>query len=226
MFKLSSLFHGWSLFEKCWIIIFTAIQIYLFFAWKDNALGLISSLSNMLCVVLVAKGRMENFFFGVIATATYAYISYKNQIFGEAMLSAFFYFPMQFIGIYFWLKHQNKKTDDHEQDIQVQRLSPKGWLITLLIIVIGSFCYAELLALLNAKQIKLDSFTVVISIVAQILMTMRYAEQWLLWLTTNILGIFIWLNAHDYHMVMMWTALLLNSSYGWWQWRKHAIQTA
>ncbi|MCF9046464.1 nicotinamide riboside transporter PnuC [Acinetobacter nectaris] len=219
-----NLFQGWTTFEKTWLIVFTIIQLILFFWWQQTAIDLICALTNMLCVVLVAKGRMENFFFGIIATALYAYISYNNKIFGEAMLSGLFYLPMQFIGLFFWLKHKNKQSEE-QIDIQVKNLSVKGWILMLTVVLACSFAYAEFLSYLNAQQVHLDSFTVVICIIAQILMTMRYSEQWFLWISSNILGIIIWINAGNYAMVMMTCASLFNALYGWYHWHKSALST-
>lgn len=215
-------FQGWTIFEKVWLAIFTAIQIVLFFIWQQNSLELISALANMLCVVLVAKGRIENFFFGVIATSTYAYISYLSGIYGEAMLSGFFYLPMQFLGLYFWLNHKKQPTQSTDSDIRIKRLSPKYWLILVGSIVICALLYAEILSYINAQQIRLDSFNVVICIAAQILMTLRYSEQWVLWILSNVLGIAIWVNAQNYPMVMMMSAALFNALYGYYNWSKSA----
>lgn len=215
------LFDGWTTFEKVWLIAFTAIQLILFFWWKQNSIDLICALANMLCVVLVAKGRLENFFFGIIATGLYAYISYQSGIYGEAMLSGLFYLPMQFIGLYFWQKNR-QKNQQVQSDITVKNLTKKGWSIMLVTVAICSLGYAELLAYLNAQQVHLDSVTVVICIIAQILMTMRYSEQWFLWVTSNILGIALWMNAGNYAMVMMTCASLFNALYGWYHWHQQA----
>jgi len=80
------MFRDWTLFEKVWLVLFTAVNIYLFFAFEDSLLGLISSLTGMMCVVLVAKGKISNYYFGIVQTASYAYISY-----GYSML--FFTYP-------------------------------------------------------------------------------------------------------------------------------------
>lgn len=208
----------WTKFEISWLFIFTTIQIILFFWQQQKWLDLICALSNMLCLVLVAKGRLSNFFFGMVATSIYAYISYQQQLYGETMLNSFFYFPMQFIGLYFWFKHQNKNTKN--SDIIVKKLNLKHWLIVLGTIACCSFGYAELLAHLNAQQVHLDSLNVVICIAAQILMTLRYTEQWLLWIISNILGLILWINVGDHSMVMMNCAALVNSLYGYYHWNK------
>src|SRR5690625_7595682 len=73
----------WSLFEKMWITLFTGVTVYLYFAFQDSVLGLVSSVAGMLCVVLVAKGKISNYFFGIIQTVTYGYIAFGYGLYGE-----------------------------------------------------------------------------------------------------------------------------------------------
>ena len=100
------IFKNWTRFEIGWLLTFTLVNIYLFFAWEDALIGLISSISGMVCVVLVAKGKIANYYFGIVQTLTYAYIAYGYSLYGEVMLNALFYFPVQFIGIYLWKRNK------------------------------------------------------------------------------------------------------------------------
>lgn len=215
----------WTVFEKVWIVLFTLINFYLFFAWDDTLIGLISSLSGMLCVVLVAKGKISNYYFGIVQCATYAYISYGYGLYGEAMLNAIFYLPIQFIGIYMWNKNKVAQSTKGE-DIKAERMNAKAWSIFVVLAVIASVIYAYFLSTIGGKQVHVDSFAVVLSIGAQILMLKRYAEQWIIWIIVNVLSIVLWVTAlnttdgNDYAMVVMWTAFLINSIYGYINWIK------
>lgn len=215
--------RDWTLFEKAWLALFTVVNIYLFFAFEDSLLGLISSLSGMLCVVLVAKGKISNYYFGIVQTATYAYISYGYSLYGEAMLNGLFYLPVQFIGLYMWSKNRTQRSMRGE-DVAVKRLSKKGWMVLILIAVVGSLLYAELLHYIGGQAVRLDSAAVVLSIIAQILMLKRYAEQWALWIAVNVLSISLWVvtlitqGGNDLNMVVMWSAFLVNSIYGYVNW--------
>ena len=227
---MKSFLKEWTMFEKIWLIAFTVINIWLFFAWDDTTLGLISSMTGMLCVILIAKGKISNFFFGMVQTSTYAYISYSYGLYGEAMLNGLFYFPMQFIGLYMWNKNKAlQKVKD--EDIVIKRLTKKGWGILVVSVVVGAFIYMELLFYLNAQQVRIDSFAVVMSVAAQILMTLRFAEQWIMWVLVNMLSIVLWVvtltqsDGNDYTMLVMWTAFLVNSIYGWYNWEKLAKQS-
>ncbi|KAF0825709.1 nicotinamide riboside transporter PnuC [Cytobacillus firmus] len=219
------IFKNWTRFEIIWLITFTLVNIYLFFAWSDSLLGLISSISGMLCVVLVAKGKIANYYFGIIQTLTYAYIAYGYGLYGEAMLNALFYFPVQFIGIYLWRKHKTNR-DVNGEDVKVRSLTKKGWLYTVVSIVVLTIGYGFFLKYLEGNFVWTDSATNVLSITAQILMLKRFAEQWLLWISVNVLSIILWAGAlitqdgNDFSMLVMWTAFLVNSIYGYFNWRK------
>ena len=103
---LIRIWNEWTTFEKIWLALFSTINVYLFFALEDSLLGLISSITGMIAVVLIAKGKISNFFFGIVQSGTYAYISFSYGLYGEAMLNGLFYFPFQFIGMYLWKKNK------------------------------------------------------------------------------------------------------------------------
>jgi nicotinamide mononucleotide transporter len=220
---------NWTRFEIGWLFTFTLINIYLFFAWSDSLLGLISSISGMLCVVLVAKGKIANYYFGIVQTLTYAYIAYGYGLYGEVMLNAMFYFPVQFIGIYMWKKNKTEHGVKGE-DVIISSLTKEGWFYTVLSILILTIGYGYFLKFLGGNLVWTDSATNVLSIAAQILMLKRYTEQWLIWISVNILSIFLWLGAlisqggNDFSMLVMWSAFLVNSIYGYLNWRKLSIK--
>ena len=219
------LFKEWTWFERIWLLLFSIVNVFLYLKWDSGLIGLISAMSGMLCVVLVAKGKISNFVFGIVNTATYAYISYGYGLYGESMLNALFYLPTQFIGLWMWQRHRsvNKVRDE---DIEIKRLSLKGWAVVIASVVVGAYVYMHVLMAMNAQQVRIDSVAVVMSVVAQILLTLRYAEQWVLWILVNLLSIVLWVvtlsqsGGSDYTMPVMWTAFLINSIYGWINWLK------
>ena len=220
-----NLFKEWTWFERIWLLLFSIVNVFLYLKWDSGLIGLISAMSGMLCVVLVAKGKISNFVFGIVNTATYAYISYGYGLYGESMLNALFYLPTQFIGLWMWQRHRsvNKVRDE---DIEIKRLSVKGWAMVIASVVVGAYAYMHVLMALDAQQVRIDSVAVVMSVVAQILLTLRYAEQWVLWILVNLLSIVLWVvtlsqsGGSDYTMPVMWTAFLINSIYGWINWLK------
>ena len=63
MSKVKEFFKGWSMFEKCWLVLSTVIMIVLSIIWGDNTLALISGISGILGVVLAAKGKVSTYVF-------------------------------------------------------------------------------------------------------------------------------------------------------------------
>lgn len=225
--KIFGSWTDWTLYEKLWFAIFTATNISLLFLIENSLIGVIASISGMLCVLLVAKGKISNFFFGIIQAITYGYVAYTYGLFGESTLNWFFFLPLQFLGIYLWSKNRvTDKESETGEDVVIKTLNMKQWLIMSTVIVVAIALYAMFLSNIGGSSVGLDSATNVLSIAAQILMLRRFAEQWLMWILINILSITMWAislasqDGGDISMLVMWSAFLLNSVYGYINWRK------
>lgn len=220
-------FKGWTVFEKIWLASAVLILVILELIWRDQWVGFVSALSGITCVVLAAKGKLSTYYFGLINAVTYALVAYGYQLYGEAMLNAFFYLPTQFIGFALWFRARKRAEEKvNGEDIFARRLTLKQWLIGSPLVVAATVGYIFFLANLNAAQIHLDGVAVVLSITAQILMLLRFAEQWILWIVVNSVTIVLWASTlittggNDWAVLVMWIAYLVNSVYGYINWRK------
>lgn len=222
--------EDWSPFEKIWFLGFTAINIALFFILKDTILGLITSLSGMLCVVLAAKGKISTYFFGLIQTTLYGYVAFSHGLYGETMLNWAFYAPLQLVGFFLWVKaaKSRKENVNSTADIPVKTLTLKAQLALVALAVVSIIAYAFLLQTLGGQSVGLDSATNVLSVIAQFLMLARYVEQWLLWIVVNVLSVIMWTGvtltqgAESAPMIVMWSAFLINAIYGYRNWKRLA----
>src|SRR5665647_219124 len=99
-----------SLFDWFLIVgIVTLNAVYSVLAGEFDTLGSVAGITGVICVVLVAKGNIFNYIFGIINVALYAWISFKAHLYGDAVLNALYYFPMQFIGWYIWIKKRESE---------------------------------------------------------------------------------------------------------------------
>lgn len=221
------LFSGWTKFEAGWLLLFLAIQIGIFIIQPDSWIATIAAITGILCVVFVGKGKISNYFFGLISVSLYAYISYTFKLYGEMMLNLLVYVPVQFIGFYFWRKNMTNKNTVNTagaSEVIAKALNAKQWGILAIVTVIGTFSYIELLKYLGSALAVLDGATVVISIVAQVLMIMRYREQWALWIIVNIMTISLWAVMYFQNgetstpLLVMYMMYLCNSIYGYYNW--------
>ena len=222
MESLKKQFKNWTTLDYAWLIIANAIILGLSLYWQDSVISIISAITGVTCVIFVSKGMMANYIVGAINVALYAYLAFKSKIYGDFMLNAFYYFPMQFIGLYMWSKAKNKE-EDHE--LKSKALNNKQRLILCLISIGIILVYAEVLKLLGGNVPIIDSTSTVLSVIAMILMVKQYLEQWYLWVIVNIVSIIMWVislseGSGDVATLIMWILFLLNSLYGLWNWKK------
>ncbi|WP_338453088.1 nicotinamide riboside transporter PnuC [Niallia oryzisoli] len=215
-------FSNWTLFEKSWLVIFTAINLYLFYAWQDSVLGLITSLSGMLCVVLVAKGKIFNYYPGILNILLYAYLSYQQGFYGEVALNILYFLPMQLIGLLLWQKHQSDK--QNISDVAVSMLNKKLKFIWGMIIVAATVLLGFVLQKMGGAQPYVDASTTILQVAAQFFMIKRLVEQWITWIIVDMVSIWMWLTAflttgNDVTVLIMWIAYLFNAIYGYVNWK-------
>lgn len=210
-----------------WLLIVGVIVsnvIYSVLTGSLDAVGSLASISGVLCVVLVAKGSIWNYLFGLVNVSLYALISYKAALYGDAALNALYYVPMQFIGFWQWRRRGAAMSETEAGDKGVQVRARRFSWAQRVILAVG--CAAAVVAggfilkHFGDPQPFKDSTTTVLSIVAQALMALAFMEQWALWIITNIVSVVMWTicvvrgEAHAGVMVIMWTFYLLNSING------------
>jgi nicotinamide mononucleotide transporter len=212
-------FEDWNRYEKIWLISFSLLILLLSFYWEDSWIGIIASLTGIWTVILVAKGKVLNYYFGIPNIILYSYLAYGWQYYGEVMLNLLYFLPMQIIGLSLWMKNKNSKKDL----VIVKKLSIKQKLTWILISVLAIIMYNIVLIFLNGRNTFLDSITTVLSVVAMILMVLRYVEQWIIWIIVNVFTIMLWVltlldGGNNISILIMWSAYLINAGYGYYTW--------
>ena len=223
-----------------WFLIIGVIAsnlIYTILSGDVDVVGSVAGIAGVLCVVLVAKGSIWNYFFGLINVSMYAYISYKASLYGDAALNALYYVPMQFIGWWQWRKRGAAISKSESKDgvqVKARRFSWKQRVVLFAGCAAAVVAGAFVLKYVGDPQPLKDSTTTVLSIVAQALMALAFMEQWILWIITNIVSVIMWCvcvargEAHAAVMVIMWSFYLLNSINGlkvWYSLSKDMGQT-
>ena len=204
--------------------------IYSLMTGTLDILGSAAAVSGVLCVVLVAKGSIWNYAFGLVNVSIYALISYKAAIYGDAALNALYYLPMQFIGWWQWRKRgaaiSNAEAEGASVQVRARRFTSLQRVYLAIASVIAILAVGLLLKHLGDPQPFKDSTTTVLSIIAQALMALAFMEQWILWIITNVVSVVMWCvclsrgEAHAGLMVIMWVFYLLNSVNGLRVWLK------
>lgn len=221
---VQELFGGWKWWEATFLI-FCIVAII----WggiydiqtngmnaKAPVIDMISGVSGIICNVFISKGKISNYFFGLIFAYSYFYLALANNFLGEMNTTLYVYIPAQFIGYFLWT--QNMQNDNGAEAVIAKALDLKGWIALITFLLLGTLSFVQLLNHFGGSSTGLDGLTTIIVVAAQALMVLRYREQWLLWIALNIISIALW--ADSPAVYTMYAAFLLNSIYGYYNWTK------
>ncbi|CAD5299382.1 MULTISPECIES: nicotinamide riboside transporter PnuC [unclassified Imperialibacter] len=213
----------WSPFEILFLSVFLIAAAYINFQADNGVFNFSVAASGILCVVLTAKGKVSAYFFGLYNTVSYAYLAHINGLYGELGLNLIFFTPMNFIGFFLWQKNLENGL------VKMRKLTAMSGLLLTLSTIICTVILGYLLSLIESQNTPfIDASTNILSIAATILMTLRYKEQWLLYIVLNILTIIMWYQRHRSGsqegeiMILMWVGYLINSFYGYINWSRYA----
>ena len=194
---------------------------------KIDFLGTSVTLLGVICCVLSATGNIWTFLVGLLQVCLAALINYKSELYGQFALHAFFYLPMQVIGFWQWHRRGAKAVASKEGDTAIVKARKLTWPQRILMLAAS----AVLIVLANlvlrwvgSDASMLDSAVTVLSIIAQILMTFAFMDQWILWNIANLVDVVIWTvfltegKPHASLMLVMWICYLLNSINGFRIW--------
>ena len=160
-----------------------------------SALG---SLMGVLSTVCSANGKIITFLFGFIDVAIYAVVCFISARYGNAVLHALYFVPMQFVGFMQWRKRGAAK----KSEVVARRLNGRQWAICSAVFFLGGLVAYAILARFDKSAadsfirtaVILDVLPLMCNILGQYLMSMAYMEQWIFWIGVNVTSILMWLS--------------------------------
>lgn len=214
---------GWKKWEVSWLMIACAIITGLSIYWQDTLMGIISSTTGVACVVCTGKGKLSAYLFGLVNSVLYAIISFNAHLYGETMLNAIYYVPMQFVGFYVWNKHMNSET----KEVEKRHMDMKGRLLLLIVMIAATYVYGLFLRSIGDAMPFVDSFTTVSSVIAMIISVKMFAEQWWIWVAVDVFSVYMWwcnfkTGGDNMATLLMWTVYLGNAIIMLVKWEKES----
>ncbi|KAA8999888.1 nicotinamide riboside transporter PnuC [Affinibrenneria salicis] len=202
----------------------------------------IGTLAGLLCIWLASLEKTSNYFFGLINVTLFAVIFFQIQLYASLLLQIFF-FAANIYGWYAW----SRKTEDRQAELKIRWLSLSGvlsWgaicvvaIAVMTVYIDGVFAFLTSITVsalggagINVAMPQLspdafpfwDSTMMVLSIVAMILMTRKYVENWLLWVVIDVISVVIFASQGVYAMALEYAILTLIALNGSWLWVKGA----
>ena len=188
---------------------------------------LVLSLTGSLNLVLGAKGKVAGLYFAIINSAMYAYQCLGIPLYGEVMYNVLYSIPVSATAIYLW-----KKNATSDGEVRFRTMTLKLVAGVAIATAVGVWGYSELLKYMGGSFAFMDSLTTVVSVIASMLYLLRYSEQWLMWVIVNALSIIMWImvfvsgDTTALLIIVMKTVNLLNSLYGYMNWRENIAENS
>ena len=202
-------------FDYGFMLFGVLLQIVCYLFTRDGLLSFICGLSGAINVVLCSQKKLSFYFFAYIQMFTYIIIIYQNKLWGE-LGENIFYVITTTIALFLWIKNYNKE----EKEVNVKKFSPVNWLITILTFVINTILLYVILLRTNDPRPFLDAISTVPAFIAQILLMLRYREQWIMWLVVDVATLILWISIGNIFMVAQYIFWIMNCIYGYIKWSK------
>src|SRR5215207_7294592 len=164
-----------------------------------EALGFVT---GALCVYLVVRENVWNFPVGLANSAFFLALFAGARLYGDAALQVV-YIALGFQGWYLWLRGGENRTP-----LRVER-APRR-----LLAGVAAFVAAATVALtfffryVNDSAPFLDAFTTALSLGAQYLLNRKAVENWWLWITADVLYIYLYATRELHLTAVLYIAFL------------------
>lgn len=207
MRKIGRAFRSLKWYEVIMCVVMLGISIYYAILPQEGTpqwlavINFVSGLCGVVCVFFCAKANRMNFPFAVVNTVVFMiYLAYFG-IWATFWLEALVYFPMNIISWVKWYRHQD---DTDNLLAKSKKLTAKQHIWVAMIIVALTVLVHFALSIVagdtwmrfavkygwSVTPMKwLDSAIFAIGIVAVVLEALRFAEQYIWWLITDVIAV-------------------------------------
>lgn len=164
---------------------------------------------------------MWNYPFGIVMVMLYAWIFFHAKLYSDTLLQLFF-FVIQIYGWVHWLRFR-----EAGGEVRVERLDARQrlfWLAGAAAAIAG--WGALMRAYTDAAYPWWDATEAGLSVAAQLLMSRRYVENWVLWIVVDIISIGLYVAKDLLPTAGLYLVFLLLSIWGLVRWLRAARAAA
>ena len=200
-------------FASWFVLIGIITQILTCYIMEDTLLALCSGIAGVVSVVLCSQKKYAFYFWGILQLITIMIISYQSGLHGKLVENAFYLITM-FIGMNVWKKNTTDNTT------QVRTMDWVDYVIFgCIFLPFATILSYSIVSQYNTEQITLDTITTIIGIIAQIMLVLRFREQWVLWFILDVLCIALWAKDGNWCLMVQYIFWTINCVYGYFCWK-------
>lgn len=162
-----------------------------------KAVTIVAAILGVTNCVLSSNASIWNYLFGLPAVVFQGIVALNEGNYGIGTMDLVILVPMQVVGFFVWTRRGAALSSDTQQaQVQARRLTWQQGVLVGLIAVVCTFGLGLVLRHYGANSPWLDGGAVVLQIIAQILMTLAFMEQWVIWILVNSVYIGIWVHTY------------------------------
>ena len=150
-----------------------------------EALGFVTGAA---CVYLVVRENVWNFPLGLANNLFFLVLFWRARLYGDGALQVV-YVALGLRGWHLWLRGGEGRTA-----LRVGRASRRLLAAVAAGVVAGTLALTLSLRLAGGAAPLLDAFTTVLSLAAQYLLNRKAVENWLLWITADVIYIYLYID--------------------------------
>lgn len=182
-----------------------------FTAWgyEVTYLEFASVIASFIAVILGALGKRWAWPWWLVSSSLYGWFFYEVELFASALLQIVF-IAAAIWGWFGWSASGAKPR-------YMKNSERLFWLISLVLVWLVT---APLLADIGAAASKPDSFLLVSSTVAQIVMVLQRHETWILWVVIDAFGTYHYANQEYWFTALLYAGLTIVAIFGLFSWRR------
>jgi nicotinamide mononucleotide transporter len=174
----------------------------------------IGVITGFICIYLAAKENVWNWPISIISVIAYAWVFFDATMYGDMALQFYFLFTA-FYGWYYWIK----KKEDHGKP--VVSLKSSDWLLIVVAVAVLSGLLGLFLDHFTDSDVPYaDGFCTALSFVAQILLTRKVLQNWILWIIVDICYVPLYIYKHLNLSAVFYAFLVIIAFMGYLDWRK------
>lgn len=213
---------NWKPFDYIFLFGLLGVQLLMTPFMVDSGLSvgwnifvLTASFIGTLATIICAKGKMSYYVWGFIQTIMFLILNLNLHLWVESAEQVYYLVTMV-IGVFVWKKNLNKKNET----IAPKKFTVPKLIATLVALAVLSVCIYNIDVALGGAAPLLDTMSLSIAIVANILCSFCYKEQWILWFVLDVVQTIMYFVIGQPIMAIMYIAWTINCVYGWYSWNK------
>jgi nicotinamide mononucleotide transporter len=184
-----------------------------------KTIEIVAAVFGVVSVFLSVRQNIWSWPTAIVNVGLYIFVFFGSKLYADAGLQVV-YVVLNAYGWYHWLYGGKNRTE-----LAVSRASARLGALLVGIGLAGTAVMGTLLArTTDASLPYLDSMTTSTSLVAQWMMTRKLLENWIVWVSVDVVYIGMYIYKSLYVTAVLYFVFLVLSTMGYVQWRRSLLQ--